>query len=466
MYVSNYTNDIFISYAQVDNEPLTGAENGWVTTLIKTLETQLGQKLGHADAFTLWMDSELRGSSSITSETIKQLNESATIVLILSPAYLASQWCQRELDYFMSLVGENSERVFVVEYNKIEAEQRPYHLSELRGYQLWITDEKSRSHTLAIPKPHPEEREYYQRIDDLTHDLTHKLKELKTKTITPAVAINKSSLQHTVFLAEVTPDLEERRNEVKRYLEQQGVAVLPNKKYSFQAELDHDLEQACLFVQLVSEQADLFNSNQIQYERAKAADLSMLQWHDPDLTPQKMQASPNSTLLQSNSIIATELVEFQEMVWRKLQPQPDKNFPVINDGHLVFVNTAPEDKVLANEIQAILDEAGVGYILPMDIVPTTQPEEIRADLESNLLECDALIVPYYQTPLAKVRQYLMSCRRLQPQRTKPFKVIAVCDKPLPNKSALNMKLPGMQILKCSSLQIETCLPKFMRSLTK
>ena len=139
------------------------------------------------------------------------------------------------------------------------------------------------------------------------------------------------------------------------------------------------------------------------------------------------------------------------MVWQKLQPQPEKIIPEISGDVWVFVNTAPEDKGLASEIQVILDAAGIGYSLPMDIDPTTQPEEIREDLELNLLECDALIVPYFKSPQAKVRQYLMMCRRLQSRRSHPFKIIAVFDKPSPDKSALNMKLPGMKILECSTL---------------
>ena len=264
MYVSNYKNDIFVSYAQADNALIAGAEKGWITTLINTLKTQLGQKLGSIDAFDLWMDSELRGSSSATPEIIKQLENSATFILILSPAYIASEWCQLELTCFMTQVAENSGRMFVVEYTQIENAQRPSYLGDLRGYQFWITDDNNRSRTLAIPKPHPEEREYYQRIDDLAR----KLKELQeqAKAIVPVTTPAKPSLQHTVFLAEVSPNLEERRNEVKRYLEQQGVAVLPNKKYSFatiQAELDSDLEQARLFVQLLSEQPDPLNFTQL-----------------------------------------------------------------------------------------------------------------------------------------------------------------------------------------------------------
>ena len=45
--------DIFVSYAHVDNELLSGETDGWITQLISTLEVYLRQKLGRREKFTL-----------------------------------------------------------------------------------------------------------------------------------------------------------------------------------------------------------------------------------------------------------------------------------------------------------------------------------------------------------------------------------------------------------------------------
>ena len=94
----------------------------------------------------------------------------------------------------------------------------------------------------------------------------------------------------TLFLAEVTENLEEYRQEVKRYLEQhlkqQGVRILPDKTYAFatlQQSLDQDLSECSLFVQLLSDKTDQLNYAQFQYERAQIASLPILQWRDPTL---------------------------------------------------------------------------------------------------------------------------------------------------------------------------------------
>ena len=53
-YAPRCRHDIFVSYAHVDNEPLAGPETRWVTNLITGLKPLLGQKLGRADAYSLW----------------------------------------------------------------------------------------------------------------------------------------------------------------------------------------------------------------------------------------------------------------------------------------------------------------------------------------------------------------------------------------------------------------------------
>jgi hypothetical protein len=72
-YLSNYQQDIFVSYAHVDNQPFAGADKGWVTTLIKDLKNLLARKLGRLDAYSLWLDDELRGNTAVTPHTIEQL---------------------------------------------------------------------------------------------------------------------------------------------------------------------------------------------------------------------------------------------------------------------------------------------------------------------------------------------------------------------------------------------------------
>jgi nucleoside phosphorylase len=264
----------------------------------------------------------------------------------------------------------------------------------------------------------------------------------------------------TVFLAEVTDgDLQKHRAKVKRYLEQRGARILSGKtSLTF-------LNECCLFIQLISDKIDpdaLF-----QYEQAKTANLPILQWRDLALDLSKITDVAQHTLLQADTVIADKLADFQKYVVEYYLQSKNKNIGDIakkeKKEKWVFVHTAPEDMALAHQIEDILNAENIYYSLPMDISDNSLPAEIREDIEHNLLACDAVIIPYYNTSLAKVRQYIRSCVQMRAKREQPFKMIAVTDKPFPNKPMLNMKLPNVQILECPTLNAITCLPQFIRS---
>lgn len=178
-----YKNDIFISYAHVDNEPFPGADKGWVTTFVNGLKNELGRQLGRTDAYKLWMDYELRGNQPVTADIDNQLNSCATLVLIFSRGYLASSWCLLELNTFLAQVGNGSGRIFMVEHDLVPFEERPPEFQDLLGYPFWIKNsDTGRIRTLAIPKPNPDrEPEYYQTLNELARDLTTTLNKLKSE---------------------------------------------------------------------------------------------------------------------------------------------------------------------------------------------------------------------------------------------------------------------------------------------
>ena len=137
-FVEGCQNDIFVSYAHVDDDPLPGASSGWVSTFVGCLKTRLAQRLGRSDAFSLWMDHELRGSQSITRQLIERARNSATLVVVLSPGYAASSWCRRERETFLDLVQERRRPVFVVERDRVDEAERPAALGDFKGFTFWI----------------------------------------------------------------------------------------------------------------------------------------------------------------------------------------------------------------------------------------------------------------------------------------------------------------------------------------
>jgi len=464
---SGYKYDIFVSYAHVDDIVLEGAKKGWVTTLIKSLNILLAHKLGHANTFSLWMDYEDRGNSAATTEILEHLKNSATLVLILSPGYLASPWCHLELNTFLGLV-DTSGCVFVVERDEVE--ERPHQLSDLRGYRFWRRDDTGQIRTLATPQPNPNEREYYNLIEDLGRELVDQLKQLKKSAKIPRTLSQHHTpttprFRATIFLAEVTDDLQEQRNQIKRYLEQYDIQIVPDTLYFFSGDnanerlrqaIEADLKKSTLFVQLLSHSKPFrppgMSTPPLQYEYAQAVkDLPILQWRDPQLDLTNVTDSAQKDLLNSTQVMATSLEEFRKYIIQRLR-------------FFIFISCVPKDKALAEEIGDILLENGLFSVLPR--LEEVTPAEKRKDIENNFLQdCDVVIILCDNTLEEWTREQLRLCLRLQSRRKRSLKIIAVFYTSPTEELLLGVKLPNLRVFDCATLKDSSCLPSFIQTLT-
>jgi hypothetical protein len=483
--VPHYKHDIFVSYAHVDNEPLAGPDTQWVTNLLTGLKPMLGQQLGRADAYSLWMDYELRGNEPTTPDILRQLQDTALLLLILSPGYLASEWCCRELNLFIDRVGKASGRVFIVEREPVA---RPEALQDIPGYRFWVPNDSGYPRIMGVPKPNHEDIAYYQRLDELARDLAEKLKDFKAHEFR-SLSAESSAPRATVFLAEVTDDLQELRAEVATYLEQQNIKVLPSTLYFFpnagelRQAMEVDLQASTLFVQLLSpalpRRPPGMSTPQGQYAAAQTvAGLPVLQWRERKVDLATITDPAQRAFLDAATVVATGIEAFKQYIMQQLEAIEAKRLEEEKRRHeehikrtmrtssspdtLVFINTGPEDLSLAREIAAMLRAEGFGFSLP--VLEHLSPAEKRQDLEENLLDCDAVIVLYANTSVMWVREQLRYCRRMQGRRERPLKVIAVFSQATPDKSPVDMNLPNMQVVEFSTLRDSPCVPILRQAL--
>ena len=130
-FIPGYEHDVFISYAHVDDRPFiasAGLESspGWVSTLVHHLKNEIAQKIGRSDTVSVWFDSHnLRGNHQLTDEIAARLERVAIFVAVLSPGYVASQWCQDEARLFARCCsGDPGRRLFVIEKSPLDGELR------------------------------------------------------------------------------------------------------------------------------------------------------------------------------------------------------------------------------------------------------------------------------------------------------------------------------------------------------
>ena len=65
-----FEKQVFISYAHIDNEPLTPNQQGWITRFHASLSAMLSMRMGRKAE--IWRDSKLSGNDIFADEIIQQ----------------------------------------------------------------------------------------------------------------------------------------------------------------------------------------------------------------------------------------------------------------------------------------------------------------------------------------------------------------------------------------------------------
>ncbi len=139
-----YDNDVFISYAHIDNLPLSDEQLGWISRFHNTLSVFLSQRLGNKAR--IWRDQKLRGNDIFGAEIVDQFRQTAIFVSILSPRYVRSEWCKREIKGFCrqaeeagSLVVDNKSRVLKIVKTPVDAiDDLPDVIRDSLGYEFFL----------------------------------------------------------------------------------------------------------------------------------------------------------------------------------------------------------------------------------------------------------------------------------------------------------------------------------------
>ena len=470
--IPSFKHDVFLSYARVDDEPMPGCTEGWVTTLVRNLQWRLAQLCGRRDAFGLWMDHDLARHVDFTPQILSSLRDSAVLMVIFSPGYLASDWCRRERESFLNEVKKRRDQdssIFIVECDRVPLEERPAELSNLIGYQFW---EARHGRAPRILEYHHPTDAYCEKLDDLARGLHNELVRLKQKCTEGPPPPSEGGDRPVIFLAEVTDDLDVLRDQVKRYLDQHGLRVLPDGWYprdaqAFQEAADRDLSLCTAFVQLLgpirgkSLPGSSFSYVALQHQWAIAAGKPILQWRDPRLDLGSIEDSDHRALIEGGTVQAVDLETFKREIVKSTEQANERRQRPAGQP-FVFVNIEHEDLPIAENLYEILECHGCGYAIPMQ---GGKADAVRKDLEANLLECDGLIVVYGQIPEDWVREQLRQWRKMLFRREKPLRALAVYQGPPDREHPLGMKLPQMQIIDCRSGMDVHRLGPFLQALT-
>jgi hypothetical protein len=265
-----FAHDIFISYGHLDDLNPFGQEKGWIDLLHERLLVLVGQALGYEP--NIWRDGHnLQGNDQLGGAISAGVTDSLLLVPIITPRYVQSDWCNREMEAFHAGQPPVNEaapgyrsRVFKVVKTPLPKHLKklePSHISNLIGYQFYAQDDATG--LLTEFSPDPTDKLYWRMLNRLVADITKTLIELKHSSqgkstgplelprgkgasgplmpVQPSGGSSASTSEQSnangaaspsklVYLAETTSDLSDERELVRDELRQRGYGVLPEQK--------------------------------------------------------------------------------------------------------------------------------------------------------------------------------------------------------------------------------------------
>jgi hypothetical protein len=422
-----FNNDLFISYAHIDNQPLTEGQEGWIADFHRALEHRLAQLRGERPK--IWRDPKLQGNDYFGDEIVQQFPGLALLVSVLSPRYVKSEWCVRELKEFCKAAEQtggvrviNKSRIFKVVKTPIDHEKHPPEVRDLLGYEFFQFDERGTPLEFDKIFGPDAERNFWIKLNDLAYDIHQLLETLEKSTTGSTIPTVDEGVRNSIpnkpciYLAETTFDLREKRDNVRRELQQRGYVVLPDQplpSYSpeFEQVVQENLVQSKLSVHLIGERYGLIpeaaeqSAIELQYELAIAhqqhtPNFTHLIWAPPGLAPQDTrQQNLIETLQKDTEFLQTGLEELKTIIQDKLNPKPKvvplsnpMNAAPVEDGlkRVYLIYDQPDEEAIA-PIYDYLSEQGVEVMLPeLD----GDEADVRQAHQEFLNICDAVLIYY------------------------------------------------------------------------
>jgi hypothetical protein len=488
-FVQGYQHDVFISYACVDDASIipNDEETRWVSALVRTLTIRIDQRLGRSGSVDIWMDRKgLQGNSELSPEIEAAVRNSAVILCVASEGYLASNWCQLERELFIEACGGNTERrIIVVRRDDIpHTDPRwPEPFRRVTGYPFFFTDPVTGVVvSYASPKPDPQEKGYYVQVERLRSDIAQQLKSMKEKDrgerpsrSPPGTdGVNGGSLPAApvafrVYLGEVTPDMFEARERIKRHLEQIGVEVRPSSLHSrvpeeFRRGAEQEMAGCRYCIQLLGRfgfqaMPGLPNGYEgIEREVAESAQVPLLRWRDRELRPDSVHDAAHRELVNAPDVIAMTIEELKSFLAERIRVTRagDCVQSKSEEEAYVLLRADSNDLRLADQVANKLLHHEIGY----DIID--DDTALKDVTESD--DYDGLIVLYGGCSQEWVQGCVRECRRVALRKKQNAPVCAVYVGPPEPKDPLRTRPPRFHIIdKDHEKRLEEFIGQITRS---
>jgi hypothetical protein len=415
--------DIFISYARDDNLPPPDRPDrkGFVTFLEDAIRfefTALGPERPK-----IWRDTKrIAGGDQFTEEIEQALKKASLLVVVLSPNWMASRWCKRELETFVAHHPSDGirERIIVVGKRHVDPDRRPSLLQGQTGFKFYVRSDD--------PEEIVGDLEFFDRGEPRDERYWQTLKALAAYFVRrqPRATEPPPSTGRTIFVAKPASDMRKGYDRVVSELVRKGHAVVPDPNEDIPLEtavdaIDAALSEAEIAVHLLGDKAGDAPEDQppmvrLQLERAAARalkdpDFHRVVWAPALWTPSSRDASQAH---QTSRLPLEVLDKFDRLLERdKVQGDTLNTFVVFLNQHLdaiarplrglppgrgpgpngdirrLFLHHSREDSSYAFALARALRQHKLETWLP---ALEGSESEISSYTKKQLAECDGVIL--------------------------------------------------------------------------
>ncbi len=375
-YIKNYTYDIFISYAHLDNEKFSGQAVGWIEQFFINLNILLARRVGRSDMIKIWWDKKKLDGNVLFDHSIAEgIRQSAIMICLTSPGYLSSDYCKQELDLFYKKaqhepvglkIGDRS-RILNVLLNNIPHPQWPKEFSGTSGFHFHTDVEAD---DLGDPLD-IDEHEFKIQLQHLRDSILKLINDFPKEEIPIPVPVSVQEVKeeksnedkYTIFLGDVPDSLRSIRKRTINELEKKGYNIIfdvppPFEVAAHEKAVMEKLELSDLSVHLL----DQYPGREIEKEEndwypKKQAELALkhskskLIWLPSEVDIEEVEEEPyrfflqdleNGTRVNENleyirgakSTLAQEIIDMiEQLKMQQTQKEAPEKMSVLLDTH-------------------------------------------------------------------------------------------------------------------------------------
>jgi hypothetical protein len=425
----NFENNLFISYAHIDNEPLTPGEKGWVSRFHTTLKALLSMRLGRTAK--IWRDEKLQGNDVFSDEIVGRFRQSAALVSIVTSRYLNSEWCTREAREFCQSALQNGglrlankSRLFKIIKNPVDNQEAlPAPMREVLGYDFFTEEDGAPLELDPVYGQAYGER-YNKKVGILAYEISQLIKTFDSEAA--ARSEPQASSKPAVYLAECGYDRKQARELLDAELRRLGHAVLPDQllptdQAEYIAAVDGMLARCALAIHLVGERGGVVLDgptaksigvlqNEAAVARCKSGALKRLIWlpqgtrsGDPgqqafiDALHQDAEVQFGADLITGDiELLRGAIHNTLKKIEQPEQSQPERDNLEVRDaagdcGKLMYFILDEKDRKASVPLRKFCRQSGFQVALPAFEGDASQ---IRKNNQQLLENCDVVLLFY------------------------------------------------------------------------